>query len=586
MTKRTLFSLFFSISLLGFLGCRHDSKQLSAGETAKPNMGYSVQNKSDNGYEPVHNTKLKNPYEKLKPNLNPNVPNHLKPHSRLVMTDVEDRTFFDFFAWQTFVGLVWPADSTYRGVPNRQIDSTDFSKYNTNDINNPNRVPVVWETFRTFNDAFPVTKDNINATPEEWDGTKYKRPFILDLTSKGNSHDNLNEAFSSVLIDQNRQYVRYSLGLNKVMYEFIRENKWYLKENLPKSPTPATLPPLVDPSTQKPITISQPQTNTVIKQTVNGNSIEIKSAWRIMILKEDIKPHQTWKRADDLSRYFISIADVTDAVTGEVKKDVLVGLVGLHVVVKTPQFVQGLWSSFEHVDNIKTKGNKIRPSFHDGTDAVYEQGFEYNPGRKIMKEENRKPVGVSRVYKIPETPIGTGLHLPDGLSTVALNTTFQRLLKGTVWANYQLVITQWPTDPTTFYPQPDLKPRNPYPYPETGKDSIKARELNSRALPAVKEAYARSVENQKNAYPKWSGLPLPQIGALNTTMETYFQNPNPPKGGTRQPMENTSCMGCHYGASDTDYSWGLKKRTYPQPFNQGRINLNDSTLIDYIQSEK
>jgi len=591
--KNKSLCMLLSISLISFIGCHHDSVPLSAGETVKPNIGYSVTKKSDDGYEKVHNTKLKDPYEKLKPNLNPNVPNHLKPHSRLVMTDVEDRTFFDFFAWQTFVGLVWPADTTYRGVPNRQIDAVDFSKFNTSNPTNPNRVPVVWETFRTFNDAFPVSKENPNAgPPEEWNGTKYKRPFTLDLTSKGNSHDNLNEAFSSVLIDQNRQYVRYSLGLNKVMYEFIRENKWYLKENLPKSPTPATLPPLVDPSTQQATTISQPQTNTVIKQTVNGNSIEIKSAWRIMILKEDIKPHQTWKRADDLSKYFISKANVTDPVTGAIKKDVLVGLVGLHVVVKTPQFVQGLWSSFEHVDNVKTpKGSGVRPSFHDETDTIYKQGFEYQPkrGTPLKKEEDRRPVGVSRTYKIPDTPVGTGIHLPDGLSTAALNTTFQRLLKGTVWENYQLVITQWPTDPTTFYPKPDLYPRSGYPYPENGKDSVKNKKRNALALPAVKEAYARAVESAKNAYPRWSGLPLPQIGALNTTMETYFQNPNPPTNGpnkgVRQPLENTSCMGCHYGASDTDYSWGLKLRTHPQPFNQGRVNAKDQALLmNYIAS--
>ena len=567
--------LLISLSLISFIGCLHDATPLSAGETAKPNMGYSVTKKSDDGYEKEHNTKLKNPYEKLNPNLNPNVPNHLKPHSRLVMTDVEDRTFFDFFAWQTFVGLVWPADSALRGVPNRQIDAANFSKYNTSNPNNPNRVPVVWETFRTFDDAFPVTKKDTAATPEEWDATKYKRPFTLDLTSKGKGHENLDEAFSSVLIDQNRQYVRYNLGLNKVMYEFIRENKWYLKENLPKSPTPATLPPLVDPSTQKPITISQNQTNTVIKQTVNGNSIEIKSAWRIMILEEDLtKP---WRKKDDLSKYFISKANVTDW-NGTIKNDVLVGLVGLHVVVKTPQFVQGLWSSFEHVDNVKTKRRGVRPSFHDETDTIYKQGFEYQPNMNapLRKEEDRRPVGVSRTYKIPDTPVGHGKHLPDGLSTVALNTTFQRLLKGTVWENYQLVITQWPTDPTTFYPKPDLYPRGPEP--------------DSLSLPAAHQAWKRADEAAKNAYPRWSGLPLPQIGALNTTMETYFQNPNPPtegpNKGIRQPIESTSCMGCHYGASDTDYSWGLKKRTYPQPFNQGRVNPKDQALLmNYIKTE-
>ena len=572
MTKKSLFILLISISLINFIGCQHDSTLLSAGQTIKPNTNYSVAKKSDKGYEPAHNTRIEYPYKKLIPNLNPNVPNQLKPHSRLVMTDVEDRTFFDFFAWQTFVGLVWPADSTLRGVPNRKIDAENFTNYNTSNPKKPNRAPVVWETFKTFDDAFPVTKENMNATPKKWNATPYQRPFKLDLTSKGKGHDNLNEAFSSTLIDQNRQYVRYSLQLNEVMYEYIRQNKWYLKGNLPKSPTQASLPPLpVNPKTGKITSLSQPQTNTTILQPVNGNSIEIKSAWRVMILEED--PDKPWRKKDDLSRYFISNANITDAVTGEIQKDQLVGLVGLHVVVKTPQFTQGLWSSFEHIDNIKTpKESKIRPSFHSEKDTIYEQGFSYNPGREIKKEKNRMPVGVSRTYKIPNTPVGKTDNLPDGLSTVGLNKTFQKLLKGTVWQNYQLVITQWPTDPTTFYAKPDLYPRGPEP--------------DSLSLPAAHQAYKRAKESAKNAYPRWSGLPLPQIGALNTTMETYFQNPTPKKGQKRQPIENTSCMGCHYGAADTDYSWGLKLRTYPQPFNQGRVSAKDQALLmNYIKTK-
>ena len=31
------------------------------------------------------------------------------------------------------------------------------SSVHTTDTSNPNRVPVVWETFKTFDDAFPVT---------------------------------------------------------------------------------------------------------------------------------------------------------------------------------------------------------------------------------------------------------------------------------------------------------------------------------------------------------------------------------------------------------------------------------------------
>ncbi len=564
------------ILFIALIGCHNthkkDSKPLSAGQTEKPNTGYSVENSKKKDYETAHKTRVKEPYKKLVPRILPDIPNQLKPHSRLLLTDVEDRPFFDYFAWQTFIGLVWPVDQNYRGVPDRQITSADFKKYNTNNKSKPNRVPVVWETFRTFNAVLPNTKESIANPPKEWNAIAYSRPFKLDLMSKGSKHGNLDEAFSSPLIDQNRQYVRYNLQMNEVMYEFIRQNKWYLKENLPKSPTQATLPPLpVDPATGKIISEQQAQTNTIVKQPVNGNSIEIKSAWRIMITEEDnTKP---WRKKDDLSRYFIAKANIRDAVTGEIKKNQLVGLVGLHIVVKTPQFAQGIWSSFEHNDNVKTqKGSKIRPSFHNDGNKVYKQGFSYQPDalsvKKAQKEELRIPVEVSRVYKIPDTPTGKTTNFPDGLSTVGLNKTYQKLLEGTVWKNYQLVITQWPTDPARFYAKPFLYPRGPKP--------------NSKSLPAIKEVYKRALENAKRAYPKWSGLPIPQVGALNTVMETYFQNPNPDSLGIRQPLENTSCMGCHYGASDMSYSWALKLRTYPQQFNQGRKDkANDSLLRNY-----
>jgi len=564
------FALFFSLC-----GTTPEpDSRLSAGQTLKPNTNYSIVNKSAPDYEAPHNTRVKDPYFKVKPHLSPTVPVQLRPHSRLVMTDVEDRTFFDYFAWQTFVGLVWPADKNLRGVSDQTVSPTDFANYNTINKNEPNRVPVVMETFLTFDDAFPGA-EGITNPPAAWNAKPYNRPFDLDLTSKGHHSVALDEAFSSPLIDQNRQYVRYNLQLNEVMYEFIRQNKWYLKENLPKSPTQAALPPLPVDKDGEIMTVQQPQTNTTIKQVVNGNSIEIKTSWRLMITAEDTVGFP-WRKVDDLSRYFVSTANVSNAVTGEEMKNRLVGLVGLHVVVKTPQFTQGIWSSFEHVDNLKAP-NGIRPSFHDTSSTFYPQGFSYQPkaissNQGAVKEEDRKPVEVSRIYKIPTTPVGTSPTLPDGLSTEGLNMAYQKLFKGTVWQYYELVITQWPTDPTSFYAKPFLYPRGPQP--------------DSSQPNAVQAAYQRANENATLAYPRWAGLPIPQTGSLNSTMETYFQNPNPQSSQidgkqtlTFQSLENTSCMGCHYGASDMDFSWGLKLRTYPQPYNQGRINEEDSERL-------
>lgn len=532
---------------------------LSAGQTVDPNTNYSVTDTTAPDYEPPHNTRVKEPYKELIPNLSPNVPVQLRPHSRLVLTDIEDRTFFDYFAWQTFVGLVWPVDSELRGVADQGVTAENFNTYNTTNIENSNRVPVVWESFQTFDAVFPNDSTALTNQPQPWNGVAYERPFDLDLTSKGKNPTSLDEAFASPLIDQNRQYVRYHLQMNEVMYEFIRQNKWYLKENLPKSPTQATLPPLPVDSDGEIVSVQQPQTNTIITQPVNGNSIEIKSSWRLMITEED--PAYPWRKVDDLSRYFVSTANVSNATTGELMKDQLVGLVGLHIVVKTPQFTQGIWSSFEHVDNVEAPSG-IRPSFN-GTGKFYPEGFSYQPPaisstQGAVPESSRIPVEVSRIYKIPNTPVGTAPTLPDGLSTVGLNTAYQKLFEGTVWQYYQLVITQWPTDPTSFYARPFFFPRGT---PDSNQPK------------AVQDAYKRAEANAKSAYPRWAGLPIPQTGALNTTMETYFQNPS-----YNIPLETTSCMGCHYGASDMDFSWGVKLRTFPQPFNQGRINPEDSKL--------
>lgn len=540
---------------------------LSAGATEKPNSNYAVTKKGEPGYEDPHNTLVSDPYFKLVPKLNPQVPVNLRPHSRLVKTDIEDRTFFDFFAWQTFVGLVWPADADFRGVPDADVSPQEFATYNTTG-KKANRVPVVWETFQTVDMALPNPPADgpAPAQPDEWNSSKYKRPFDLDLFAKGKAETELNEAFSSPLVDQNRQYVRYNLQLNEVMYEFIRQNKWYLKENLPKSPTQASLPPLPVDADGNIISVQQPQTNTIIEQPVNGNSIEIKSSWRVMITKKD--KSKPWRQVDDLSRYYVSYANIQDAVTGVETKNQPVGLVGLHVVVKTPQFTQGIWCTFEHVDNVKApKGG--RASFNSNG-AFQTDGYSYkpaginNPGDAVP-EDKRTPVEVSRIYKIPNTPVGTSPTLPDGLSTQGLNVAFQKLLAGTVWENYELVITQWPTDPTSFYAKPFMFPRG------FGKFT----KVPSGQPNAVKEALARAQQEAENAYPRWAGLPIPQVGCLNTTMETYFQKPS----GT--VLEQTSCMGCHYDAADTDFSWALKLRTWPQPYNQGRVNPEDSERALY-----
>lgn len=496
----------------------------------------------------THHLRVAQPYAPLVPELTYHVPDTLEPHSDLLLTDIEDRPFFDRFSWQMFIGLIWPADPNKRGVANSRVTPENFHRYNSSD--SQGSTPVVWLTFRTADDLFP---GDASSKPPLWGADYQETKKTLSMFSKGHSLTEVDEAFSGPLIDQNHQYVRYDILVNEVMYNYIRHNEWYLKKNIPKMPTQARLPPLNG------VPISQPQTHTLITETEpKGNSIEIKSAWRVMITEDDLDPSKPWRKADDLSRYYVIDAQIEDVASGEMKLAKM-GLVGLHLVQKTPQFTEGIWASFEHIDNIEAPANSgLRPSFNSGG-VVVPNGYSYEPSSTLIKEElNRVPVEVSRIWEIPNTPIAkpmprSSTQFKYGFSTQAMNKTYQELLAGTVWQNYQLVITQWPTDPTSFYPRPNFLPR--------------VNHLPDDAPPGLKNLYARAQQEQLNAYPRWAGLPLPMVGALNTTMETYFQNSEVP--------EQTSCMGCHYGAADTDFSWIVKKRTYPQPYNQGRLNPED-----------
>ncbi len=192
-------------------------------------------------------------------------------------------------------------------------------------------------------------------------------------------------------------------------------------------------------------------------------------------------------------------------------------LVGLHVAHKVSPFTEWVWSTFEQVDNVPPDPDitpKPTPppggySFNNGTDTPKTSGgFDYKP--PLQPVPSPSPVQVTRVNPIPSTP--------QGASTRDVNAYFQQLLKGTVWQYYQLVITQWPSNP--------------------GLDAFVLMENGG-------------------VYPRDSGAAFPVNGAVNTTQETYFQTPNDAAGAG-----GNSCMSCHYRAGQSDFSWGLNRRAH------------------------
>jgi len=212
------------------------------------------------------------------------------------------------------------------------------------------------------------------------------------------------------------------------------------------------------------------------KLEFEDQSMHLKAAW--MELPEDESVRKRF--------YHVTAKVVIDWTEGgePVLADRVVGLVGLHIVHKTPKRKDWIWSTFEHVDNLLAEHGPGTPpaSFSSkdppatGAQANKPQPDPLEPGKPYPKPDTLIPVEVVRLNAIHPT-------------TEEVNRLYQEHpeIKKTVWRNYKLVGTQWPKLG---------KPTNP----------LEGGDVSNR-LPA---------------------------NLANVTMETYVQ--------TR------SCLGCHASA--------------------------------------
>ena len=413
-------------------------------------------------------------------------------------TPLEIRPYFDYFSWESFIALNWPALTGSRGVPDEPLRKGVF-------FNAPNGTPVVWGTYKDSFDLFGQ-KDQRPSPWESLDSPSSPCPSgpsgqkTLIFSTKGNTPlMQTKQAFSFPLVDQQSNYVYYDIRYDKAQYNFIRgedadPTSWlYLLKNLaPKENAQFGV--------QMPMTTTNPPTL---------GSIMIKAAWRISTPKDDPK------------RFYAISAQIYDP-QKQTCTPANVLLVGLHIAHKIDPFTEWVWSTFEQVDNVPPDPDispKPSPppngySFNNGTDSPKTVGgYNYRPDLPSAGQPTPSPVQVTRVNPIPSTPTGQ--------STREVNAYYQQILKGTVWQYYQLVVTQWPFNP-------GIGPGNPFMLMQNG-----------------------------GVYPQNAGGAFPVNGAVNTTMETYFQTQNDAAGAG-----GDSCMSCHYRAGQSDFSWGLNRRAH------------------------
>lgn len=178
--------------------------------------------------------------------------------------------------------------------------------------------------------------------------------------------------------------------MNKVEYDYIADGRWSMPQ-LEALKTPIRIP---------------------------AQSIELKASWKVLTAAEISS-----------NKYFTTQAIVCNTPEGERispcdDKPVTMGLVGLHIVQQLSDGGAMFWATFEHNDNDRVFATPGDPKPEN-------RDLAKRPYKELDANCNgvNKPTNVQRVTPVPVDP--------------KINTYYQSLLSGSVFASYRLISTQW-----------------------------------------------------------------------------------------------------------------------------------------------
>lgn len=392
---------------------------------------------------------------------------------------------FDLYSWQMFLALNWPTDNQGRAAPS--ITATGFGAPHW----------TLWHTspsiFQT-DGATPAActapgGPKMLAAPSDLSRpvSKGLAPFSLAATAGADPRrtrflgvisavgelnavtlGDIQQAFTGPLIDQNGEFVFYEIMIDPNEAGYLCANRLY--------------------NINGQVAFSKAGGKVAMPSGADGQdwsgSFELKFAWRIL------KPGK-----DDFSRYHTMAAVVADQGPDgkQVDRKVTIGLVGMHIGHKSATSPQWIWSTFEQVDNLDVDPvahPRLSPSFTD-------------PNCPLCAVDVQPVAGAHGVY--PRIPTQAWRAIPIPGDKLALNAQAQAVLRrlGSVWQYYQLIDTQWPTDPSA---------------PPSAWNS---------GLPLA-------------AANKSGGHPTP-VMLTNITMETYFQKGNQPACKSEELPDGVKC---------------------------------------------
>ena len=424
---------------------------------------------------------------------------------------------FDFYSWRTFVAMNSPAGNSSAGggmtilqsqpdTPTRWESMDNFKQLL--DVMLPAQLqPPKWPTDKA---AMEAERDRL--IPEECAVLHKQMPERMVVKM---IEESFNEPFKTgPLIDQQGRYAIFDILMNRQMFNYILDHHLNSKDGQ-MSAANSGLAVDFPPGQNADATLG---------------AFMLKVSWKI--LGNDEPKPDTFHQVKAL--VLMPPGDPT------AKRPCLpetLGLIGFHAVHKTASRPQWIWTSFEHVKNVPDKdevdANKLAGPYNFFSVNCKEDCPERNatPPREFWQPDPALQLKFKdakfRSQIVRETP------LTDAAKN--MNTIFHSILKGTVWENYMLLSTQWPS--------------------AFGCTSLHSQ---SSDAPAPKTDFVKQ--------PDMTCSPAPTFFA-NSTLETYSQGDI--------PLASSSCIACHGNAVGFQTS-----ASNPKP---GELHLNQSDFTFMLE---
>ncbi|KYC42523.1 hypothetical protein WA1_21425 [Scytonema hofmannii PCC 7110] len=394
---------------------------------------------------------------RLKPEITSEIPHNPDLAKQQALYPNTSRVaFIDNFAWQVFLALNWPADC-------QQGATLEDKK-----IGEVPDAPRIWEFYRTPETIFlsagkePSTQPTkpftcLNVTSARGLQTEDSSLQLTESEKLDGNEKGTNE--NKPLVDQQGNYIIMESYINPQEFNQIVENKWYDAVNLQQFNNEDKKFALVcsEDANANPLNVP---CSTYEKE----GAIEIKAAWRVFdpqTSNEEKARYYTTKRQRTIPAQSNECAKgkALCSDTGqEFTQIVEVGLIGFHIKQKTSE--QGwIWSTFEQVDNVPdNSSNRARYTLYNpdcSENCIENKPYVEKP--YLWRQE--APHAVKKVGDTIENQIPSQItRLPNSsLNSHRLeqNKHWQEALKdisqSSVWQYYQLIGTQWLTNPSLPY---------------------------------------------------------------------------------------------------------------------------------------